>query len=280
MRIRSTRAAALVILVVVVGTGLDALGGLSAHAATYTFAYNGASLVAKATVTTGTGKPVSVTAGSSITIYNNSTGTVTITGPLVAHPPQGERTTIAAKAVGTFVVPPPAPQQTTVSFTADEPGIPGTTQATGTMTVIPPPSAGSGGGAPVGGGSTGAPAPGPPAPGGGSHASDGGSYVGPGLPGGVIAPVSPGASDYPDGPAPLVAPYQTATAPSPESSAPDVASTSPAPAAASARPGDGSSDRSLGLPAAITAVLLIGVAAALARVFLTDPEVRALPRRH
>lgn len=223
---------------------------------------------------------VTVAAGGSVT-FDNTKGTanLTISGALAGAKP----IVIAMKAKGSIALA-PSTSSTTLTYTATEPAtVPvsiARTAATGKVNVTGVPATGSssvasGGISDVGGQ--------PPTAGSGSQpaaGTPGSGYVGPGLPGGVIAPLAPGATAYPNGPAPLVAPFATSPSTA-EPTTPDASSTSsPAATAASSTPRGGSGTRSLGLPAAVAAVALIGVIAALVRVLLTHPAARAIPRRH
>lgn len=235
--------------------------------------------------------PAKVVAGGSVT-FDNTKGTanLTITGTLAGSKP----IVIQAKSRGAIAVP-ASTKSSTLTYTASEPPNPVSvlkTSADGMVSVtgVAAPGSSAAPSAPSGGGGTavaGQPSAGGPTgqPSGGAPGVGGGQYVGPGLPGGVIAPLAPGATAYPNGPAPLVAPFATATATaapfSPtEPGAPDASSSGPAAVAASSTPSGRSGTRSLGLPAAITAVALVGVIAALIRVLLTHPAARAIPRRH
>ena len=256
------RGAALVLLS---AAGLLLLPGVPSRAAAApTFTYTAG--LPHATITTAGGKPVTVAAGGTVTILNNSPETLTISGQLVASPPRGEATTIAAQATGAFVVPAPTGTSRTVTFTADEPpNIAGITSATGSMTVAAAPVSTSAGGA--------ASSASGPVAGDGTPAGAPSGFVGPGLPGGVIAPVAPGADALPSGPPPLVAPFASVGTSGARASAtahPPATGEPPALRAASAGPGR----RALGLPAAIAAVLIVGVVAALVRVLLADPAAR------
>jgi plastocyanin len=224
---------------------------------------------------------VTVAAGGSVT-FDNTKGTanLTISGALAGTKP----IMIAMKAKGSIAVA-PSTKSTTLTYTATEPAtVPvsvAKTAADGKVTVTGVSALGSSA-APAGGGSTGAG--GQPTAGGTDNQSSGatgGPFVGPGLPGGVIAPLAPGATAYPNGPAPLVAPFATADPTTNGETTPDGATTSgPAAVAAPSSPRGGTGTRSLGLPAAITAVLLVGVIAALIRVLLTHPAARTIARRH
>lgn len=273
--IQAIRAAALV------GAVLGALAGGSLAAtaaatpATATVVYTQATLghhaasVAPATVT--------VAAGGTVT-FDNRTGTqnLSISGPLAGS---AKTIVIRARSTGSIALA-PSVTSSSVSYSATEPadygGLPpigAVTKADGRVDVVGVPAESSvGGSAPAGSGgsSVGGQSAGQP--------SGGESFGGPGLPGGVIAPLAPGATAYPNGPAPLVAPFDTGT-PSATPTRPSGSDAS-TPVAASAAPGGGPGDRALGLPAAITAVVLIGVAASLVRVLLTHPAGRATARRH
>lgn len=212
---------------------------------------------------------VAVLAGGTVTFTNNGDATLTLGGAVKQTVPPGTSVRVPVPANS---------KDATYAYTADENihGLPlpapqqnGTVDATGTT---PPPSGSS---APAAGGSL-------PSPDGTAPATGGGSgYVGPALPGGVIEPVTPGADTQTDGPAPLVAPFTD-----PETTGPEVPATE-RPSSATRTPpvvthaaSSGPSGRSLGLPAAIAAILLVGVGAGLVRVLLAHPEARAFGRHH
>jgi hypothetical protein len=98
----------------------------------------------------------------------------------------------------------------------------------------------------------------------------------------VIPSAAPGDGSTDAGLPPQVAPY-AATTPTPTGSpSPSAASSSSAPATTVFHAGgsSGGDDRSLGLPAAVAGVGVIGVLAALGKVLLAHPAARAVARPH